>query len=74
MLFRSVGAVKAFGAVQQKAQGIPFLGQSLGSVNLTDFTVGKAMDGLFYYLAVEEKSIRQNPVARTTDLLRRVFG
>jgi hypothetical protein len=32
------------------------------------------MDGLFKMVAEEEKQIRQNPVARTTDLLQKVFG
>jgi len=31
------------------------------------------MDGIFYYLAQEEAAIRQNPLKRTTDILRRVF-
>jgi len=33
-----------------------------------------ALDGLFTVLAQEEKRIREDPVARTTDLLKRVFG
>jgi len=69
-----VGAVMGLNAVQTKAKGIPFLGQSIGSFNLTDFTVGKALDGLFHYLAEEEAAIRTNPVARTTNLLKKVFG
>jgi hypothetical protein len=32
------------------------------------------LDGLFLKLAAEEKAIRENPVARTTDLLKTVFG
>jgi hypothetical protein len=69
-----VGAVKALSAVQARAKGIAFIGQSIGDFNLTDFTVGKALDGLFHYLAVEEAAIRTNPVARTTNLLKQVFG
>lgn len=69
-----VGAVVALNAVQTRAKGIPFVGQSIGDFNLTDFTVGKALDGLFHYLAVEEAAIRSNPVARTTNLLKQVFG
>ncbi|MEM6534782.1 MAG: DUF4197 domain-containing protein [Pseudomonadota bacterium] len=42
--------------------------------DLTDHAVQLGLDGLFNYLAVEEKKIRENPVARTTDLLRKVFG
>jgi hypothetical protein len=50
------------------------IGQSIATFSLTDFTVGKALDGLFHYLAVEEAAIRSDPVARTTDLLKKVFG
>ncbi|MEP1142538.1 MAG: DUF4197 domain-containing protein [Henriciella sp.] len=42
--------------------------------DLTTYAVQFGLDGLFTYLAVEEKKIRDNPVARTTELLRRVFG
>ena len=42
--------------------------------DLTAYAVQFGLDGLFTYLAVEEKKIRDNPVARTTELLRRVFG
>ena len=34
----------------------------------------KAMDGLFAMVAQEEENIRANPVARTTDLLKKVFA
>ena len=70
----SVGAVKAFDAVQAKVRSLPFAGQQLSGFSLTDFTVGKALDGLFHYLAVEEAAIRSNPAARTTALLKKVFG
>ena len=70
----SVGAVMAFNGVQTRAREIPFIGQTIGNFSLTDFTVAKALDGLFHYLAVEEVAIRSNPVARTTDLLKKVFG
>lgn len=42
--------------------------------DLNGYVTTKAMDGLFVLLAEEEKRIRQDPLARTTDLLRRVFG
>jgi hypothetical protein len=38
------------------------------------YVTDKALDGLFKMLAVEEKEIRKNPAARTTDLLQKVFG
>ncbi|HYG03405.1 MAG TPA: DUF4197 domain-containing protein [Chryseosolibacter sp.] len=42
--------------------------------DLDDYATEKAIDGLFLMIAKEEKNIRENPVARTTELLRRVFG
>jgi len=41
--------------------------------DLSSYVVEKGMDGIFHYLAVEEAKIRTNPVARTTDLLKKVF-
>jgi len=35
---------------------------------------GRAIDGLFKMIAAEEKLIRQDPPARGTGLLRKVFG
>lgn len=42
--------------------------------SIENYTVDKALDGLFFVLAQEEKRIRENPAARSTDLLRKVFG
>lgn len=70
----SVGAVSALKSVQSKASSLPLAGSSASSFNLTDFTVSKGLDGLFHYLAVQEDAIRTNPAARTTDLLKKVFG
>lgn len=44
------------------------------SNDLTTRAVNYGLDGLFLYVAREEERIRENPVARTTDLLRKVFG
>ena len=38
-----------------------------------EYATQKAMDGLFVMIAKEEKNIRENPGARTTELLQRVF-
>jgi hypothetical protein len=43
-------------------------------LDINKYVVGKAIDGLFYMLAEEERKIRKNPAARTTDLLKEVFG
>jgi len=42
--------------------------------DLTNHAVGLGLDGMFFYVAEEEKKIRENPVARTSEILRRVFG
>jgi Protein of unknown function (DUF4197) len=42
--------------------------------NLTDYVVGKAVDALFDQVAKEEANIRANPLARTSDILKKVFG
>lgn len=43
-------------------------------VSLEDYLTQKALDGLFLKIAQEEKQIRENPAARVTNLLKRVFG
>lgn len=42
--------------------------------DMTTHAVNLGLDGMFFYVAEEERKIRENPVARTTDLLRKVFG
>lgn len=42
--------------------------------DLNEYATDLAIQGLFTMIAKEEKNIRQDPVARTTDLLKRVFG
>ncbi|MEO7310182.1 MAG: DUF4197 domain-containing protein [Chitinophagaceae bacterium] len=42
--------------------------------DLSTYVTQKAMDGIFYYVAQEEKNIRKNPEAYATDILKKVFG
>ena len=42
--------------------------------DLTNYVVGKAVDALFDQIAKEEANIRANPLARTTEILKKVFG
>lgn len=62
----------AAGKLMASYNSVPFVAKV--EANLEDYVVAKGMDGVFFYLAREEAAIRQNPAARTTDLLRRVFG
>ena len=48
------------------------LGQD--ATDIDGYVTQKAMDGLFLLIADEERRIRRDPIGRTTDLLRRVFG
>lgn len=43
-------------------------------MDIDGYITRKSLDGLFVMMAEEEKNIRQNPAARTTDLLKKVFG
>jgi len=51
---------------------VPFAGTE--SIALDHYVTTKSLDGLFYMVGQEEKKIRTNPAARTTDLLKKVFG
>jgi len=42
--------------------------------DLTNYVVQKAVDALFDQIAKEEANIRTNPLARTTEILKKVFG
>lgn len=44
------------------------------NTDLAAYVTGKALDGLFYHIGLEEQKIRKDPVARVTDILKRVFG
>jgi hypothetical protein len=48
-------------------------GQSVNP-DLTGYVTEKALNGLFVLVAQEEAHIRENPAARVTDLLKKVFG
>jgi hypothetical protein len=42
--------------------------------DLENYVTAKAMDGLFLMVSKEEEKIRLDPVARVSDLLKKVFG
>ena len=42
--------------------------------DIEDYTTRKAIEGLFHLVAKEEEKIRENPGARVTDMLRKVFA
>ena len=44
------------------------------NTDLSAYVTQKAMEGIFYQVGLEEQKIRKDPVARTTEILKRVFG
>ncbi|RTZ73780.1 MAG: DUF4197 domain-containing protein [Gammaproteobacteria bacterium] len=69
------GATAAYKKLVGSAGG-GMLGNLMGgsSLDLDSYVTDKTLDGLFTMLAEEERKIRTNPMARTTDLLKKVFG
>lgn len=67
-----VNATKYYGDIVTRYNQIPFVQKV--NPDLDDYATDKAIEGLFLMVAKEEKNIRDNPVARTTEILKRVFG
>ncbi len=67
-----VNATKYYSDIVTQYNRIPLVEKV--NPDLNDYATTKAMDGLFLLIADEEKKIRQDPVARTTELLKKVFG
>lgn len=69
------GVTQKYDALVGAAPKLPFgMGVGGGSTDINTYVVNKALDGLFYMLGQQEKEIRTNPAARSTALLRQVFG
>lgn len=67
-----VGAVRAFNELLTSYRRIPLAPEI--NANITEHVLNRGLAGIFYYVAQEEKAIRDNPLKRTTELLQRVFG
>jgi Protein of unknown function (DUF4197) len=67
-----VGVTRHFQDLNSKLSAIPFAERL--RFDLDQYTTDKGLDGLFIMLAKEEKKIRQNPTARVSDLLKKVFA
>jgi Protein of unknown function (DUF4197) len=66
-------ATKYYGDIVNTYNGFPTTFKKVNP-DLTSFVVGKAVDALFDQVAKEEANIRANPMARTSDILKKVFG
>jgi len=67
-----VNATKYWSDIIKAYNKIPFVQKM--NPNLPEYVTAKAIDGLFVMIAKEELKIRKDPVARTTELLKKVFG
>jgi hypothetical protein len=59
-----VGVTRQYNELIGRYQSIPFARSQ--SLDINQYVVGKALDGLFYVLGEEERKIRKNPAARVT--------
>ena len=70
---KQVGVARAYKALTDRyASMVPF--GKMDGLDLDRYVTQKAVDGLFVKIGQEESKIRTNPAARTTELLKSVFG
>jgi hypothetical protein len=67
-----VGATRAYQDLDAKIRTIPFADRL--AFDLDRYVTDQALEGLFHLVAQEEARIRQDPAARTTELLKKVFA
>lgn len=67
-----VGVTRIYQDLDTKVRSIPFAGNL--DMDLDQYVTDRALDGLFLMLAEEERKIREDPAARVTDLLKKVFN
>ena len=67
-----VGALSVYRTLVDRYNRLPLVTRV--NTDLTGYVVDRASDALFDRLAIEEAAIRNDPVKRSTELLRRVFS
>ncbi len=67
-----VGLYRVYGRLMDRYTQLPLVSEPV--IDLDAYVTDEALAGLFSVLAQEERKIREDPAARTTELLRRVFG
>jgi hypothetical protein len=68
----NVNATKYWSDLISIYNKIPFVKKM--NPDLTGYVTEKAINGLFIMIAKEEVKIRKDPMARTSELLKKVFG
>jgi hypothetical protein len=67
-----VGADLIWASIIKRYNTIPFV--KTINPDITDYVTNKSLDGVFKMITVEEKNIRTNLNARTSDVLKKVFA
>ncbi len=70
--FAKVGADKIWSNLINKYNAIPFTKKI--NPDLTNYVTGKALNGVYKMIAIEEKEIRTKATSRTSTLLKKVFA
>ncbi len=70
---KEIGLSRLYSQVADTYNSLPLTGTA-PLVDLDEYVTDRALEGLFTVLAQEEQKIREDPAARTTELLRKVFG
>ena len=68
------GVTSSYERLMEQAGGLMAMLGGGSELDLPAYVTDKTLDGLFVLIAEEEAKIRTDPVARTTDLLGRIFG
>ncbi len=66
-----VGATRYYKEMMAQFASLPFM--NAFAFDLNQYVTKNSLDGLFFMVGEEEKKIRENPTARVTDLLKKVF-
>jgi len=67
-----VNATKYWEKIITTYNSVPLIGKKMNP-DLVAYVTEKSLSGIYTEIATQEKDIRANPAARTTDLLRKVF-
>ena len=67
-----VNATKYWEKIITTYNSVPLIGKKMNP-DLVGYVTDKSLSGIYTEIASQEKDIRANPAARTTDLLRKVF-
>ena len=71
---QKVNATKYWNDFASAYNSINFFGNKNLDTDLSAYVTSKALNGIFYEIGGQEKLIRKDPAARTTELLKKVFS